>query len=65
MDQEMQTPNCEAQGLRQNAKGVLRDMIKREEKYIQSLITLDRAINWELLSREDEAAIWHFLTTRR
>jgi len=45
---------------RQNAKNVLKDIIRRKENELFALQTLDKCIPWEELSKEDEGKLWGY-----
>ncbi len=48
------------QGCRQHAKNALEAKIKRGKEEVASLETLFRAINWDLLSPQQEELLWRY-----
>jgi len=50
---------------RENARAVLSHTIKRKEEELDALTVLDRAIPWDVLSREDESKLWGFFCRLR
>ena len=55
----------EAFGERMNARNVLKDLIRRKENRLNALRVVERCIDWDTLSHEDEKKLWDFFTTIR
>ena len=53
-----------AQGGRPSAKVVLKCMIERKGKELNSLYVLMDHINWDALSRKDEELLWGYFVRR-
>lgn len=49
-----------SQASRQNARGVLKDKIRRKESELNALQALERVIEWGELSEDDEAKLWTY-----
>lgn len=49
---------------RQNAKGVIADKIKREQKKVEALQVLLDELDWDNLTSRQEAALWDFFISR-
>lgn len=54
-------PGCR----RMSAKNVLLDKIKRCQKELEALTTLDASIRWDLLDPQQEELLWHYFITNR
>lgn len=48
--------------MRQSARGVLDDKIKRTEKHLNGMIVLLNLIPWNALRSEDEESLWELFT---
>ena len=49
---------------RQGAREVLRQSIAQSNKQLNGLETLEKSINWDILSDEQENALYYILTRR-
>lgn len=50
---------------RQSARCVLQDSIRQKELELMELQTLEKAINWDLLSRGQESQLWNYFISNR
>ena len=50
--------------MRMNAHNVLKSNIKKAERRLESLQTLERSIDWDNLNDKDDESLWSLLCTR-